>query len=57
MRLREENPSCARMADAQLAASDLGALCRKTPEKKISFLRRKIVCLQKNKIMKSMQPH
>ena len=47
MRLREENPSCARMADAQLAASDLGALCRKTPEPMGGLLRQKIVFLTK----------
>ena len=47
MRLREENSSCARMADAQLAASDLGALCRKTPEPMGGLLRQKIVFLTK----------
>ena len=47
MRLREENPSCARMADAQLTASDLGALCRKTPEPMGGLLRQKIVFLTK----------
>ncbi len=43
MRLREEDAPCARMADAQLAASDLGALCRKTPEPMGGLLRQKIV--------------
>ena len=47
MRLREEDPPCARMADAQLAASDLGALCRKTPEPMGGLLRQKIVFLTK----------
>ena len=47
MRLREEDASCARMADAQLAASDLGALCRKTPEPMGGLLRQKIVFLTK----------
>ena len=47
MRLREEEAPCARMADAQLAASDLGALCRKTPEPMGGLLRQKIVFLTK----------
>ena len=47
MRLREEDAPCARMADAQLAASDLGALCRKTPEPMGGLLRQKIVFLTK----------
>ena len=47
MRLREEDAPCARMADAQLAASDLGALCRKAPEPMGGLLRQKIVFLTK----------
>ena len=44
-RLREENPLCSTIVDAQLAASDFAALCRQKPEPMGSALRQKIIFL------------
>ena len=45
LRLAEENDACDALVTAQLAASDLGALCRKTPAPMGGLLRQKIVFL------------
>ncbi len=44
-RLRESGEACARMAEAQLAAADFGALCRVSPEAMGSALRQKNIFL------------
>lgn len=44
-RLRESGEACARMAEAQLAAADFGALCRVSPEAMGSLLRQKNIFL------------
>ena len=44
-RLREENPLCSAMVDAQLAASDFAAFCRQKPEPMGGALRQKIIFL------------
>ena len=44
-RLRESSEACARMAEAQLAAADFGALCRVSPEAMGSSLRQKNIFL------------
>lgn len=45
MRLQEIDEPCARMVTAQLAASDFGALCRKTPAPMGEILRQKNIFL------------
>ncbi len=44
-RLREENPLCSAMVDAQLAASDFAAFCRQKTEPMGGALRQKIIFL------------
>lgn len=44
-RLREESADCARMAAAQLSASDFGALCHRSPAPMGELLRQKTVFL------------
>ena len=44
-KLEKENADCARMAAAQAAASDFGALCRRVPGPMGGVYRQKIIFL------------